>query len=78
MLRSPNIRVFFESSITVHTIVKKEVTTKRHLTENAQEMFAQIFTPSIANANISVNELVDHFNSKITNVMDTIPLLPLK
>ena len=28
--------VFFESSITVHTIAKKEVTTRRHLTENAQ------------------------------------------
>ena len=64
--------VFFESSITVHTIVKKEVTTRRHLTENAQEMFAQTCSPSIAHANFSVNELVDHFNSKITNVMDTI------
>jgi len=70
--------VFFESSIPVQTIAKKEVTTRRHLSENAQEMFVQNFSSSIAHANVSVNELVDHFNSKITNVMDTIPLLPLK
>ena len=41
-------------------------------------MFAQIFTPSIAHANFSVNELVDHFNSKITNVMDTIAPIKIK
>jgi len=69
---------FFESSITVHTVVKKEETTRRHLTENAQEMFAQIFSPSLAHANFSVNELVDHFNSKITNVMDAIAPIKTK
>ena len=33
--------VFFESYISVHKNVEKEVTTKRYLTENIREMFTQ-------------------------------------
>ncbi|KAI4800683.1 hypothetical protein KUCAC02_009526 [Chaenocephalus aceratus] len=70
--------VFFESSISVHTSVQKEVTTKRCLTENTREMFTQNFSSTLAPANISVNELVDHFNSKIKNVIDAIAPIKVK
>ena len=53
--------VFFENSISVHTNVQKEVTTKRYLTENTREMFTQNCSSTLAPTNISVNELVDHF-----------------
>ena len=35
-------------------------------------MFTQKFSSTLAPANISVNELVDHFHSKIKNVIDAI------
>ena len=35
-------------------------------------MFVQNFSSTLTLANISVNELVDHFNSKIQNVIDAI------
>ena len=42
----------FESTISVHTNVKKEVTTKRYLTENTREMFTQNVSSTLPPANI--------------------------
>ncbi len=63
---------FFESTISVHTNVRREVITKRCITENTSERFNQVFSPTPVLSWASVNELVNDFNSKITNVMDAV------
>lgn len=52
--------------------IQTEVITKRYITENTSELFIQVFSSTPALSWVSVNELVDHFNSKITNVIDAI------
>ena len=64
--------VFFESAISMHTNVQTKVITKRCITENTSEIFIQAFSSSPALSWVSVNELVDEFNSKTTNVIDAI------
>lgn len=64
--------VFFESTLPVHRNDKTEVITKRYITENTSDQFVQAFSSTPTLPWTSVNELVDNFNSKMTNVIDTI------
>ena len=57
--------VFFESAISMHTNVQREVITKRYITENTSEKFIQAFSVIPALSWVSVNDLVDNFSSKI-------------
>uniref|UniRef100_A0A3B3DTS3 Reverse transcriptase domain-containing protein n=3 Tax=Oryzias melastigma TaxID=30732 RepID=A0A3B3DTS3_ORYME len=64
--------VFCESTIPVHTNVLREEITKRYITENTSEMFNQIFSLTPPLSGDSVNELVNNFNSNMSNIMDSI------
>ena len=64
---SDHFCVFFESTISVHTKVQTEV-----ITENTAEIFNQVFSSAPTLPWVSVNELVDNFNSEITDVIDAI------
>lgn len=64
--------VFFESSISVHTNFETEIIAKQHITDNTSETFIQAFSSIPTLSWVSVNELVDNFNYKITNVIDAI------
>ena len=68
--------VFVESTISMHTNTQTKIITKRYITEYTSEIFTQKFLPSPALPWVSVNELVDNFNCKITNIIDN--LAPIK
>ena len=64
--------LFFGSTISLHTTEKTKVIKKRYITENTSEKCIQAFSLSPLLPCISVNELVGNFNSKNTNIIDTI------
>ena len=64
--------VFFESVISMYTNVRTEVVTKRYITENTSETFIQAFSSTSLHSWVSVDELVEYFSSKVTNVIDAI------
>ncbi|XP_032872790.1 uncharacterized protein LOC116970201, partial [Amblyraja radiata] len=64
--------VFFESAISVQTNVQRKVITKRYITENTCGTFIQAFSSTPTLPWVSVNELVDNFKVKITNIIDAI------
>lgn len=64
--------VFFESAISVQTNVQRKVITKLYITENTCGTFIQAFSSTPTLHWVSVNELVDNFNVKITNIIDAI------
>lgn len=70
--------VSFESTIFMHKNVQTEVITKWHITENTSEIFAHTFSAIPSGSWVSVNDLVDNFNSKIANVIDTIAPVRVK
>lgn len=70
--------VFFDTTMSVHTNVQTDIITKRYITENTSEMFIQAFSSTPAPSWVSVNDLVDDFNSKITNIMDAIAPMKIK
>ena len=70
--------VFFESFISVNTSHQREVIKKRCITENTSEMFNQLFSSTETLPCGSVSELVNNFNSKMLNVIDTIAPVKLK
>lgn len=64
--------VFFESAVHVNKKSQTQVIKKRYIDENTTEMFIQAFCPSPPLSWPSVDELVDHFNGKITSIIDVI------
>lgn len=72
MLLSDHSCVFFESDITVCTNVQTEIISKCCITENTSDIFDAAFSSTPPLSRFSVSDLVDHFRSKITNVIDAI------
>ena len=56
----------------MYTNVQTEVVSKRYITENTGDIFIEAFSSTPPLSRFSVNDLVHHFNSKITNVMNAI------
>ena len=69
--------VFFGSDLCTQ-MFKLRLTQSATFTENTGDIFSEAFSPPPPLSRFSVNDLVYHFSSKITNVIDAIAPINVK
>ncbi len=71
------ISVFFELSITPKINIRSETVKERYVKENTTTLFMQAIKSETTPASNHVDDLLNTFNSKISNVSGAMPLLRL-